>query len=686
MKKLVLLLVSLFILSNGLPAQWKKSSLPYGGNIQCVAFDGDNVFAGTYLHGGVFFSSDRGEKWTSRKIDTSNPIVNTLVYYNNTIYAGTSMDGILLSTDYGKTWVKKNNGLTNPIARTIGFNNGKIYTGTSAGLFSSADNGDHWSAIGSSLVQYTITSIAFKDNLIFAGTWDAGMFRSADAGITWTPVNTGLLSPYIRCILIKGENIFVGTAGQGIYLSFNNGDRWYSRTDGMGNTFAESIAASGEQIFVATQTGVFLSVDNGTKWTKKSTGLSDPFVTSIALNGTNIYAGTSGSGFFKSDDSGSNWKSSNAGLSNLSVSSFAATGNSVFAGTDYGGIFVSTDSVANWVAVNNGLTTNYIQSLTALGDKIIAGTVSGGIFVSSDKGVNWRESDTGLTSPQIYSLITVGSNLFIGSNDGVFLSVDGADHWTNVSTGLPKDYAHSLAFSGNQIYACVGFKGVYRSVNNGESWSDINNDQLRTTYIYSLTAKDSSIYAGTAYGVYYSRDIGGHWENVNYGLKSIFINSLTFVGNNVIAGTDSGLFAFDKKDLSWSYYSPDTTQAKSLKADYLNTSIAVLKYTGKYLFAGTNKGVIYRKQIISTSIIDSEFDPIAEKEKIIVYPNPAENFLYFNTVLDNASVSIFDLKGNQRFNKQVSGNMVDISHLDYGLYIIRITISNKILKGKFVKK
>ena len=45
------ILLAFFGLSSLVNAQWQQTNGPYGGNINCIASDGTNIFAGTYGNG-----------------------------------------------------------------------------------------------------------------------------------------------------------------------------------------------------------------------------------------------------------------------------------------------------------------------------------------------------------------------------------------------------------------------------------------------------------------------------------------------------------------------------------------------------------------------------------------------------------------------------------------------------------
>ncbi|MCJ7714131.1 regulator, partial [Candidatus Bathyarchaeota archaeon] len=76
MKKLLFLL-SFFLLSQSLQAQWLQSNGPCGGQIYSLAVIGTNTFAGTY-GSGVFLSTDNGADWTAVSTGLTNKNIEAL--------------------------------------------------------------------------------------------------------------------------------------------------------------------------------------------------------------------------------------------------------------------------------------------------------------------------------------------------------------------------------------------------------------------------------------------------------------------------------------------------------------------------------------------------------------------------------------------------------------------------------
>ncbi|MDC9721329.1 MAG: endonuclease [Urechidicola sp.] len=75
-------------------------------------------------------------------------------------------------------------------------------------------------------------------------------------------------------------------------------------------------------------------------------------------------------------------------------------------------------------------------------------------------------------------------------------------------------------------------------------------------------------------------------------------------------------------------------------------------------------------------------------ESIRIYPNPASGNTLTIEVLENVTISVFDILGKQVLNTQVSrtNNQIDISDLNSGIYMIRLQTENGSATKKLIKK
>src|SRR4030095_1279130 len=121
-------------------------------------------------------------------------------------------------------------------------------------------------------------------------------------------------------------------------------------------------------------------------------------------------------------------------------------------------------------------------------------------------------------------------HVFVGTQGGgVFRSTDNGESWTGIHNGLTDTNVRALAISGvGHIFAGT-FSGAFRSTDNGDTWVAINSG-LEFPLVISLAINSSGdIFAGTfaGGGVYRSTDDGDNWTLVDNGFTKTYCHPLT---------------------------------------------------------------------------------------------------------------------------------------------------------------
>lgn len=232
---------------------------------------------------------------------------------------------------------------------------GVVFAGTSAGLYRSADYGDHWSAYGAGLpTQRDAAALdATPDGAtMLAGIDGGGVYRSVDNGAHWTKVGGGLpaqASPVAllwdapASLWLLGLN---GATGTALYASADGGQSWTPRATGLPagaqvNALALLDASAGATgspaLFAATSSGLYTSADGGQSWSH--VGGSLPTGSALALatlrqQPTWLYVSIE-NGVFRSTDGGAHWQEVAPGLTtnvqDLAVTEGKTSGPVVFA-------------------------------------------------------------------------------------------------------------------------------------------------------------------------------------------------------------------------------------------------------------------------------------------------------------------------------------------------------------------
>jgi len=157
----------------------------------------------------------------------------------------------------------------------------------SGGVWSSTDGGYSWTQ--TVLNSKTVLSLAYINNIMFAGTENSGIYYSTNNGTSW--IQSSITNISVASFILNGNSIFAGAVTHGIYISTNNGVSWTQT--GLNSLWVASLGSSGNRIFAGTDEGFFISSDNGANWTLDNTGMYlYPFISAILTTSTKIFAGT----------------------------------------------------------------------------------------------------------------------------------------------------------------------------------------------------------------------------------------------------------------------------------------------------------------------------------------------------------------------------------------------------------
>lgn len=443
---------------------WEQTSGPYGGHITDIVKSPTNLmYAGTLYRGGVFLSSDDGDSWKQLNVPVLNP-------------GSVDVYSLIMNS------------------------RGYIFAGISGGIIRSTDAGNSW-------------------DKVYNGGWTQALYVNSNDEI-FTGIQFGSERIYYK--VLKSEN---------------NGDSWTELIINLNvaNVNCISMAPDGA-IYIGTHGRLIRSLDNGITWFNVNLGIPEPNVWAIAFDSIgNILCSVFGKGVYRSNDNGSTWIAFNNGLSNLYVRKiFINEDDKIYLVANEGLLFIK-NSGDDWVQINSKLCINSTRSTVLIEDKnkdIIVGSGQFGVFKSIDSGGNWFQ--TKFPGSDIRCMaINPNDHIFTGSFlEGVSVSQDQGETWRYL--GLSDVDVQAITInSQNHIFVATeafvtssGLGGVFRSVDNGRSWENINNG-LNTIYTNSIVCNSSDyLFVGTSDGVFISRTNGNNWEQTSLksGIESMTIN------------------------------------------------------------------------------------------------------------------------------------------------------------------
>lgn len=643
---------------------------------------------------------------------------------------------------------------------SVVYSAGNLISSGPFGLFYSTDLGESWNHVYN---QGPVLCLASSGQTVYAGTDGFDIHRSTDAGVHWTALsNPGSI---IHCLVADGAEVFAAIGDFGVYHSTDNGNTWTIMNNGMTSTSPRSISLNGNSVITGTASnGIFVSSDRGVSWVQRNNGLTTQNVKVVLNLDSVLLAGTLGGGLFRSTDGGQNWQASGNGLSSLYIHSLKVYGNSILLGDGSGKIYISGDYGNNWNLFFSSPSSNAsIPAIETVGANIYAAGLSG-VLMSPDSGLTWNVNINGLGDADVISIAINSTRLYAGTssydlqssidlggsyqttlinssnhrtiNDvlaldnfqlcsvhgyGVYRSTNNFGFYpTNV--GLNTGYIYKLVQDSTHFFA-VGYGGIRLSVNDGITWTDISNN-IGSTNVYDIAARDSFLVAATDSGLSLSTDFGANWTRATSGLPlSTSFWSVVLKGNKIFAGCGSGIYSSDDGGINWIAVNNglQSTYIKVLEvhdsvlftssgfttgicymsrddgANWININdglpefevVKSIAFTDSMIYAGTGCSGLWQRKLNDLTGIDV----LNKKNSFTLFPNPATNEIKIrvndhekNIPCQLILLSIYGQELlSQYFQQGISDEeTIALPELPSGIYLLQLRTGRMNITQKFL--
>ncbi|MBS1902558.1 MAG: hypothetical protein JSS75_02520 [Bacteroidetes bacterium] len=183
------------------------------------------------------------------------------------------------------------------------------------------------------------------------------------------------------------------------------------------------------------------------------------------------------------------------------------------------------------------------------------GSSYGDVYRTTDMGEHWTPiSDELIHNDGVNALAITHRAIYAGTGGGLFRLYKGATQWDSISAESNYFRIDHLLASDTDLIATVQFGAIYRSRDEGKTWTKIVAPTLLNARINALERVGSTIYAATqGNGVFRSDDNCLTWTPINSGIggDNLFVFSLAHVGKQLFAGTLRGAFVSSNAGATW---------------------------------------------------------------------------------------------------------------------------------------
>ncbi len=302
---------------------------------------------------------------------------------------------------------------------------------------------------------------------------------------------------------------------------------------------------------------------------------------------TSSSSSSGGSSAGSSGTSAAEWTLTKGSDPHLDVLSLAVQGTSLFIGVSEGAALLrSTDAGATYTTVGANVSANglSVSSMAVNATSIFA--ASDDVYSSVDGGDNWLPLHVVASPTNVVFVSAIDTSLFAGIlENGLFASAASPVSWTQASLTLTG--VVSMAKKDGLLFAGAQLIGPSLSVSSdgGANWTESDSgipaqgvSGLPTT-VYAIVVSGNNLVAGTSSGIYVSSDDGASWVAKSTGLNinGMAIVTLLAVDTRIFAGAGDNIYVSSDGGSSWKI------DSSGLPDEFIAHGLSVM---GTRLYAG----------------------------------------------------------------------------------------------------
>ena len=327
----------------------------------------------------------------------------------------------------------------------------------------------------------------------------------------------------------------------------------------------------------------------------------------------------------------------------------------LYLGTATGWLYESRDGGENWKRLAlvgkrddlalDSIVVDHANPMHIVIGAWVLGSADGGLYISNDGGVSWK-IDADMQGQSIRALTPAPSNpqlLVAGTLKGVYRSNDDGEHWTQISPQGSQELHEVESIAIDPVDPQIIYAGTWhlpwKTTDGGAHWINMKKGIIDDSDVFSIIVdpKDSKIvYASACSGIYKSQTAGEEFKKVQ-GIPSTARRTRVLMQdpqnmNIVFAGTTQGLFRTVDSGAIWKPTTGTDVIVNDVFVDPKNPSRVLL---------ATDRGGVLASNDGGSSFAASNNGFSARQVTAYVGDTQRPNTIYVGVINDKTSGGVF---------------------------------------------
>lgn len=518
----IYLFLSFLLVTSTLIAQWQQTEGPEGGSTYAIERINGVLWAGT--QGGLYQSWDEGLTWYRNESFEEEWSVTSIEIIDGEIFLAVAQ-------------------------ANDGFYDFDLF------LYRSTDGGLSWNVsqvniFNGFVILDSVELFKMEDRLFF--WFEHNLYRSDDDGQTW--INLWSNFPSFITELGYDDTHMVATNATQIFISTDFGETWALLADV--GTQAD-VLLEDDFLMIPNYDTMMISNDLGQTWSQHP--LPTPYFYGELRRGNSGKLYALDRRLYVSENNGISWDTLNS-TSFGNVYDFIEEDDGEYIMSSYTGIFTSSNQGENWFSSYEGIKASSIYDLyVAPSGEVFARTNLGNLR-SPNGGIHWfpwEQPANYATSPQI---IWSGDTAIIAAGNAVYRSTDQMLTYENITPPSVMSGADYLSMDGNKIHLVLGNENtIYVTSNHGATWESmtgpVNNQSPDYTHLEIVNGV--FLLVDGSGEIYRSTNNGNTWSLVlEFSASGVTYHQLHQIGNRVLLADNNGWFYSTDEGLNWTEFTP----------------------------------------------------------------------------------------------------------------------------------